>query len=228
MDIVGSFAVAQTGAAASTDDAIAENLPLRELVRLALLKCQERRRLLPELTLDDPRWLMALDLLLGVEEGRPVTVTNLAIAAGVPFTTALRHINAMVNEGLVHRVAHPTDRRVVYVQLSPQLHEHLADYLRTIYGFTERLRTVGTLARRRVETPPADNDARPEPPPPETIAPSLPGWACVARTNGRFVSTILTRDNVSIALVFPESDGRRPAGIDVQGLGDLLPQLAAK
>ena len=120
MEIAGDFALVDTRNAGPDEEESGRAAPpLKELVRAALAQCQQRRHILPELMLEDPRWLMALDLLLGVAEQRAVTVTNLAIAAGVPFTTALRHINAMVNEGLVHRVDHPTDRRVVFVELSP-------------------------------------------------------------------------------------------------------------
>jgi len=227
MDVGVQLAAAGSGAADLNDEVLANDMPpMRELVRAALAQCQQRRRLLPELALEDPRWLMALDLLLGVEEGRPVTVTNLAIAAEVPFTTALRHISAMVKEGLVHRVAHPTDGRVVYVQLSPILHDHLVDYLKTVDRLGEGLRTTGSVERRRVAAPPADSDERPEPRAPESILASLPGWECVARTNGRFISTILTRDDVSIALVFPEADARRAENVAVQGLGKVFPAMA--
>ena len=226
MDIEGNLAL--TGCTSSGpigENRVAPTPLLRDLVRAALKQCQQRRRMLPELTLEDPRWLMALDLLLGVEERRPVTITNLAIAAEVPFSTALRHINAMVSEGLLRRVAHPTDGRVVYIELSPQLQESLADYLLTIYGLAERIRATALVGGAHAKAPPADNDVRPEPAAAMANAPDLPGWQCVARTNGRFVSTILTRNDVSIALVFPDVERSAPEELVMDRIGE-LPQMA--
>ena len=51
----------------------------------------------------DPAWDMILDLTVARAEYRQISVTSLCIASGVPPTTALRWINAMVEEGIFRR-----------------------------------------------------------------------------------------------------------------------------
>lgn len=67
----------------------------------------------------DPAWDMLLDLLEAELRGRRVSVTSLCIAAGVPASTALRWINAMVKDGLFVRRPDPDDLRRIYIELSP-------------------------------------------------------------------------------------------------------------
>ena len=67
----------------------------------------------------DPAWDILLDLFEAEIRGRPVSVTSLCIAAGVPASTALRWISAMVKEQLLVRCPDPNDMRRVYVELSP-------------------------------------------------------------------------------------------------------------
>lgn len=64
---------------------------------------------------------MLLDLYVSRSKGlRPVSVSSLCIASAVPATTALRWINALVQEGLVARQPDLRDKRRVLVSLTDE------------------------------------------------------------------------------------------------------------
>jgi len=65
-----------------------------------------------DLTFADPRWDMLLDLFIAREKDRKITVSSACIGAAVPATTALRHLSALVRDGLVERVAKAASVRV--------------------------------------------------------------------------------------------------------------------
>ena len=69
-------------------------------------------------TFADPVWDMLLDLTASRVESRLVSITSLAIAAAVPGSTALRHLKAMADAGLIVRRADPADGRRVFIELS--------------------------------------------------------------------------------------------------------------
>lgn len=71
----------------------------------------------PEI-LSDPSWDMMLDLYLSERRGREVTVSSLCIASHAPFTTALRWIAKLEQEGLIFRQPTPNDRRSSHMLLS--------------------------------------------------------------------------------------------------------------
>lgn len=67
----------------------------------------------------DPAWDMMLDLLVAADEARPVSVSGLCHAAGVPTTTALRHVDRLEALGLLSRSPDPGDRRRFWVEGTP-------------------------------------------------------------------------------------------------------------
>ncbi len=66
----------------------------------------------------DPAWDMLLDLAVAEATSRPISVTSLCIASGVPTTTALRRIDDLKEAGLLDRVPDPGDRRRILVKLT--------------------------------------------------------------------------------------------------------------
>jgi DNA-binding MarR family transcriptional regulator len=66
----------------------------------------------------EPVWDMLLDLYVAGKRGRKISVSSLCIAAAVPQTTALRHINMMLKKGLVKRQPDPDDARRVWIELT--------------------------------------------------------------------------------------------------------------
>jgi DNA-binding MarR family transcriptional regulator len=65
----------------------------------------------------EPVWDMILDLYVARSQGKRISVSSLCLAAAVPPTTALRHINLMVQGGLATRQGDPDDARKVYIRL---------------------------------------------------------------------------------------------------------------
>jgi len=78
----------------------------------------------------EPAWDLLLDLFVSESEGVQVCVSSACIAACVPTSTALRHIDRLVTAGHVHREEDAMDRRRVFIHLSDTMRD-LASYLRS-------------------------------------------------------------------------------------------------
>ena len=76
----------------------------------------------------DPGWDILLDLYAAHDEGKPVSVSSLCIAAAVPPTTALRWITNMTDAGLLVRVQDPGDARRVFIELAPDTRMKMEAY----------------------------------------------------------------------------------------------------
>jgi len=66
----------------------------------------------------NPAWNILLELLIAAEEGRNVTIKSACVAAGVPQSTALRHIAHLIEVRLTARAQHPSDARSAYLKLT--------------------------------------------------------------------------------------------------------------
>lgn len=77
----------------------------------------------------DPAWDMMLELLLARVERRPVSVSKLCLASGVPQTTALRWIANLVARGLLERSADPGNGRRILVDLTDPVAARLLRFL---------------------------------------------------------------------------------------------------
>ncbi|MET0270518.1 MAG: winged helix DNA-binding protein, partial [Sphingomonas sp.] len=71
-------------------------------------------------------------------ERRQVAVSSLCIAAAVPPTTALRWIKLLTEQGLLIRIADPTDGRRVFIELADQAADGMMNYL----AAAQRLATI--------------------------------------------------------------------------------------
>ncbi len=92
-----------------------------ELVHLARRIAHWRRRrdqLLDSVIFADPEWDILLDLFAENGAGRNVSMSSLCIAAAVPTTTAVRCINAMVDQKVLARTRDPNDARRVLVKMT--------------------------------------------------------------------------------------------------------------
>lgn len=101
---------------------------IREIIKLRRL----RDRYLGADLFADPGWDILLDLFAAEDEGQPVSVSSLCIAAAVPPTTALRWITNMTEAGYLVRRQDPHDARRVYIELSKAMSEKLRDYFEAI------------------------------------------------------------------------------------------------
>jgi CheY-like chemotaxis protein len=129
--------IAQLLAALSNPPPLADEKPARVEIDAPAIRAMIRARRMrdqffqPEL-FADPAWDMLLDLTAARLEGRPVAVSSLCIAAAVPPTTALRWIKTLTDLGMFVRVADNSDRRRVFIELSPTIADAMIACLATI------------------------------------------------------------------------------------------------
>ncbi|MEP1420942.1 MAG: hypothetical protein ABJK59_04130 [Erythrobacter sp.] len=65
-----------------------------------------------------PEVALMLELYEAGNKGKSVTVSVLGLPGGIAPTTTLRYLEALQKKGAVRRVAHETDNRMTYVELT--------------------------------------------------------------------------------------------------------------
>lgn len=80
-----------------------------------------RNSLLGSPVFRDPSWDMLLDLLAAHHRGEEVSAGNVCLGAGVPSTTALRHLDRLESSGLVRRERDAQDHRRMIISLEPDV-----------------------------------------------------------------------------------------------------------
>jgi hypothetical protein len=76
----------------------------------------------------DPSWTMLLDLFRAALRRQRISVSSVCYGSGVPETTALRYIKVMEERGYLTRDPDPTDKRRVFLCLTPLASERLTGY----------------------------------------------------------------------------------------------------
>lgn len=89
---------------------------------------KRRNELFPDGLFSDPAWDILLELCLAETEHRRLAVTRLATASGLAEATANRWIEKLERCRLVQRQRDPTDRRRVFVGLTPLGQKLLSAY----------------------------------------------------------------------------------------------------
>ena len=82
----------------------------------------------------EPAWDMLLALYVTEEAEARFTVSKLAECIGVPLSTAVRWVNMLEERGLIGRFDHPTDRRIIFIQLLDKGRNALDAYLAGLPG----------------------------------------------------------------------------------------------
>ena len=80
----------------------------------------------------EPAWDILLDLFIIGEAGGSISVSAVCIGAAVAPTTALRVIDKLCDMRLIDRTPDPLDRRRVYVSLSDEGRDIMAEYLTSL------------------------------------------------------------------------------------------------
>ncbi len=93
---------------------------LLNAARRELARRRVRRDHLPSELFAEGGWNMLLDLFDQHHRERAVSITSACMAADVPASTALRHLEHLVHQGLVARDIDPRDRRRCFVRLTPK------------------------------------------------------------------------------------------------------------
>jgi FixJ family two-component response regulator len=81
----------------------------------------------------DPAWNIMLELYQSKATGKPVSIKGACIAAKVPATTALRRLTELEAAGMVQKQADRSDRRRLFVELTPTGFERMAECLTALF-----------------------------------------------------------------------------------------------
>ncbi len=100
-----------------------------------------QRRLLADFHMADPVWDMLLDLYLSERKGVRVSISDLALAAGVPRSTGVRWVGNLIETGVIGSEPDAQDGRRTWVELSAQSRVALERY------FVEVARTLAPPGR---------------------------------------------------------------------------------
>jgi DNA-binding MarR family transcriptional regulator len=105
---------------------------LTALARKLIKQRRKRLNFFPDYAFGEPVWDVLLDLYVAGCDKRLISVSSVCIAAGVPPTTAFRHVTMMTIEGLIVRTQSPKDCRVIYVSLSDEIRNSMDNYLASL------------------------------------------------------------------------------------------------
>lgn len=103
---------------------------LTDLASLILSDRQQRRSLFPKVRFGEPSWDMMLDLYVAEQEGRRPFVSDMYVAANVPRTTAVRHLESLIESGYMHREDDPTDGRRSFILTTEKMRGAVEAWLR--------------------------------------------------------------------------------------------------
>lgn len=90
---------------------------------------RKRDRMFEPLIFADPEWDVLLDLFVQGGFGRTVSMSSLCIAASVPTTTAVRCINAMIDQGVLEKSRDANDARRVLVGMTEETRTRMRAWL---------------------------------------------------------------------------------------------------
>jgi len=118
--------------ARKTDPEDVDPLPPAELLGEARRHAAARRvrdALFGRDLFPNPGWNILLELFIAAEEGRNVTIKSACVAAGVPQSTALRHIAHLIDVRLAGRAQHPSDARSAYLKLTERGRARMVSFI---------------------------------------------------------------------------------------------------
>jgi FixJ family two-component response regulator/DNA-binding MarR family transcriptional regulator len=114
-----------------------DNTPTEEELQAftrMLLKFQHNKsKFFDPAVLTGPSWEILLDIAEATLRGESVPASSAAAATHIPLSTALRHVNNLVDAGLVRRWIDPTDKRRSLLELEPHAVAAMQRYLETAW-----------------------------------------------------------------------------------------------
>jgi len=108
---------------------------LRAFIKLLFKYHHNKAKFFDPATLAGPSWEILLDLAEANLRGEPVPASSASAATLVPLSTALRHVNNLVEAGLVRRWIDPSDKRRTLLELEPEAKSSMQRYLETAWKF---------------------------------------------------------------------------------------------
>lgn len=101
-------------------------------VRRLIRERKMREKFFADARFGEPAWDILLDLTLAWLEDHNVATSSVAIASGVPMSTAMRWVGEMVEAGLIDRWSDPNDGRRNFVQISRLSQTAMREYLTAV------------------------------------------------------------------------------------------------
>jgi len=77
----------------------------------------------------EPAWDILLSLYLADSAGERPTTVKLAALIDTPLSSVIRWLSYLEKERLIERIAHPTDRRIAFLKLTPKAIQALEAFL---------------------------------------------------------------------------------------------------
>lgn len=102
---------------------------LQSFIRLLLKYQHNKSKYFDPAVLAGPSWEILLDLAEASLRGEAVPASSASATTLVPLSTALRHVNNLVEAGLVRRWTDPKDRRRTLLELEPHANAAMHRYL---------------------------------------------------------------------------------------------------
>ncbi|MXO64858.1 winged helix DNA-binding protein [Altericroceibacterium endophyticum] len=111
---------------------VAHPLPRVGIIQWLIFQRSERNRFFSADIFRDPAWDILLDLTLAEIKQQQISISSACLAAQVPPTTALRHIEELEKLGLIERENDPTDKRRRHIKLTNEALRAMANYFQLI------------------------------------------------------------------------------------------------
>jgi DNA-binding MarR family transcriptional regulator len=106
---------------------------LQAFTRMLLKFQHNRSKFFDPAVLTGPSWEILLDIGEATLRGESVPASSASASTHVPLSTALRHVNNLVDAGLVRRWTDPTDKRRTLLELEPIAATAMQRYLETAW-----------------------------------------------------------------------------------------------
>ncbi len=106
---------------------------LQAFTRMLLKFQHNKSKFFDPSVLTGPSWEILLDITEATLRGESVPASSASASTLVPLSTALRHVNNLVNAGLIRRWTDPKDKRRTLLELEPHAVAAMQRYLETAW-----------------------------------------------------------------------------------------------
>jgi FixJ family two-component response regulator/DNA-binding MarR family transcriptional regulator len=106
---------------------------LQAFTRMLLKFQHNKSKFFDPAVLTGPSWEILLDIAEATLRGESVPASSASASTHVPLSTALRHVNNLVEAGLVRRWTDPKDKRRTLLELEPHAVVAMQRYLETAW-----------------------------------------------------------------------------------------------
>lgn len=106
---------------------------LQAFTRMLLKFQHNKSKFFDPAVLTGPSWEILLDITEATLRGESVPASSASASTHVPLSTALRHVNNLVEAGLVQRWTDPNDKRRTLLKLEPHAVIAMQRYLETAW-----------------------------------------------------------------------------------------------